>query len=181
VIDPLPVDLPDGASWYRVAAAAWDDPLDPSFAGRFGGRWNPPDSFPTLYLNGDLGTARAQIERMLDGYPVDPEDLDAQYMLITVALPRTQTAADAVSDEGLERLGLPTTYPMSKGRMVSRSVCQPVGAAVRLAGLRGVHARSAATADGSGTELAWFPARPSSKPRRLTGDRPFTDWWYDRG
>ena len=181
MIDPLPVDLPDGASWYRVADASWDDPLDPSFAQRFGGRWTPPGSFPTLYLNGDLTTARAQIDQMLSGYPVDPEDLDGQYVLVTVALPRSQTVADAISDEGLERLGLPSTYPTSKGRRVPRSVCQPIGAAVQLADLRGVHARSAATVDGSGRELAWFPARPSSKPRRLTDDRPFADWWYAGG
>jgi len=181
VIDPLPVELPNAASWYRVADTSWDDPLDPSFAQQQGGRWNPPGSFPTLYLNGDLPTARAQIERMLDGYPVDPEDLDAPYVLVTVALPRSQIVADAISDEGLERLGLPTTYPLAKNAVIARLVCQPIGAAVRLAGLRGVHARSAATTDGSGSELAWFPARPSSKPRRVADDRPLTDWWYDRG
>ncbi len=118
---------------------------------------------------------------MLDGYPVDPEDLDAPYVLVTVSLPRDQTVADAISDEGLERLGLPATYPTAKTGWVPHSACQPIGAAVRLAGLRGVHARSAATVDGTGRELAWFPARPSSKPRRLEEDRPFTDWWYDRG
>jgi len=180
VIDPLPVDLPDGASWYRVADASWDDPLDPSFAQQHGGRWNPPGSFPTLYLNGDVSTARIQIERMLDGYPADPEDLDAPYVLVTVALPRSQIVADAVSDQGLTRLGLPTAYPIENGAVVPRTTCQPIGAAVRLAGLRGVHARSAATSDGSGRELAWFPARASSRPRRLADDRPFTDWWYDR-
>ena len=181
MIDPLPVGIPDGASWYRVADVSWDDPLDPSFAEQHGGRWNPPGSFPTLYLNGDLHTARAQIEQMLEGYPVETEDLDAPYVLVTVALPRSQTVADAISDEGLERLGLPTTYPRSRSRVVSHAVCQPVGAAVRLAGLRGVHARSAVIYDGSGRELAWFPARPSSQPRRLVEDRPFADWWYDRG
>ncbi len=181
MIDPLPVELPNGASWYRVADASWDDPLDPSFAQHQGGRWNPPDSFPTLYLNGDLQTARAQIERMLDGYPVDPEDLDAPYVLVTVALPRGQTVADAISGEGLGRLGLPATYPMAGTALVPHSACQPIGVAVRLAGLRGVHARSAATTDGSGREFAWFPARPSSKARRVVDDRPFTDWWYDRG
>ena len=33
---------------------AWDDPLDPNYAKGYGGRWNPPDSFPTLYFNEDL-------------------------------------------------------------------------------------------------------------------------------
>ena len=41
--------LPDAHVWWRIADPAWTNPLDPSFAQRQGGRWNPPDSFPTLY------------------------------------------------------------------------------------------------------------------------------------
>lgn len=181
MIDPVPEDLPDGVAWYRVADESWGDALDPSFAQRNGGRWNPRGSFPTLYLNGDLPTARAQINRMLDGYPVDPEDLDAPYVLVTVALPRSQTVADAITNHGLERLGLADSYPFANGAVVSHATCQPIGAAIRLAGLRGVHARSAVLDDGSGRELAWFPARASSKARRVAVDRPFTDWWYAQG
>ncbi len=180
MIDPLPDLLPDEHRWLRVADAGWDDPLDPSFAQRHGGRWNPPESFPALYLNEDLTTARAQITHMLDGWPLDAEDLDAPYVLVTVSLPRGQIAADAVTDEGLAVLGFPATYPMSAGVLVSHDECRPIGAAVKLVGLRGVHARSAATPDGSGRELAWFPARRSSKARRVASDRPFSDWWYSR-
>jgi len=177
VIDPLPEGLIDGRSWFRVADEHWDDPLDPSFAQQHGGPWNPPDSFPTLYLNEDIATARAQISRMLAGWPADSEDLDAPFVLVTVALPRNQTVADAVTDEGLERLGLPTTYPIdAAGSEVPHRACRPIGAAVKLSGLRGAHARSAATADGSGRELAWFPARRSSRARRVAPDRPFDDW-----
>ncbi len=177
MIDPLPERLADNRRWFRVADENWDDPLDPSFAQRHGGRWNPPDSFPTLYLNEDIDTARAQVGHMLAGWPADPEDLDAPFVLVTVALPRNQTVADAVTDEGLERLGLPITYPIdAAGSEVRHSACRPIGAAVKLSGLRGVHARSAATADGSGRELAWFPARTSSKARRVAPDRPFDDW-----
>ena len=49
--------------WVRVAKPDWKDPLDASFAGTHGGRWNPPRSWPTLYLNRDLDTARAQVMR----------------------------------------------------------------------------------------------------------------------
>ncbi len=178
MIEPLPDRLPDGHRWLRVADESWGDPLDPSFAQQHGGRWNPPGSFPTLYLNEDLRTARAQITHMLEGSPVDPEDLDTPYVLVTVSLPRSQIAADAVTHAGLGGLGLPPTYPRSDGALVSHDECRPIGATVKLSGLRGVHARSAATPDGSGRELAWFPARPSSKPRRLEPDRPFNDWWY---
>ena len=178
MIDPRPDVRPDDRHWFRVADANWDDPLDPSYAQRHGGRWNPPNSFPTLYLNEDLRTARVQITHMLEGSPVDPEDLDAPYVLVTVSLPRSQIVADAVTDEGLGGLGLPSTYPALDGSLVSHEECQPIGAAVKLAGLRGVHARSAATPDGSGRELAWFPARSSSKARRVMPDKPFSDWWY---
>ncbi|MEA3511471.1 MAG: RES family NAD+ phosphorylase [Actinomycetota bacterium] len=178
MIDPLLDVLPDGRHWLRVADTGWDDPLDPSYAQRHGGRWNPPGSFPTLYLNEDLHTARAQIIHMLEGFPVDPEDLDAPYVLVTVSLPRSQITADAVTDAGLGRLGLPSTYPMFDDGLVSHNKCRPIGAAVKLAGLRGVHARSAATLDGAGRELAWFPARASSKARRVSSDRSFADWWY---
>ena len=178
MIEPRPERLVDGRPWFRVADERWDDPLDPSFAQQHGGRWNPPDSFPALYLNEDVATARAQISRMLSGWPADPEDLDAPFVLVTAALPRNQTVADAVTDEGLERLVLPTTYPLdATGAKILHSACRPIGAAVKLSGLRGVHARSAATPDGSGRELAWFPARASSKARRIAPDRPFADWW----
>jgi hypothetical protein len=180
VIDPLPDALPDSRHWFRVADESWDDPLDPSYAQRRGGRWNPPGSFPTLYLNENLATARAQITHMLQGSPVDPEDLDAPYVLVTVSLPRSQIAADAVTDDGLGSLGLPSTYPVLDDALVSHDKCQPIGAAVKLAGLRGIHTRSVATRDGSGRELAWFPARPSSKARRTAPDRPFADWWYPK-
>lgn len=178
MIVPIPVRLRDGQHWFRVADANWDDPLDPSFAQRHGGRWNPPGTFPALYLNEDFDTARSQITHMLEGSPVNPEDLDAPYVLVTVTLPRGQIAADAVTDEGLDGLGLPSTYPLANDAPVPRDRCQPIGAAVKLGGLRGIHARSAATVDGSGRELAWFPARPSSKARRVSPDKPFSDWWY---
>lgn len=174
-----PDTLPDGHLWLRVADPAWDDPLDPSFAATHGGRWNPPESFPTLYLNEDLHTARAQVLALLRGSPVDPDDLDDGFDLVTATLPRSQEVADAVSDDGLEQLGLPDTYPRYRnGRPVRRDACQPIGASVKQAGLRGIHARSAATEDGSGRELAWFPARETSRAtleRRLG----YRDWWYN--
>lgn len=175
---PLVVQLRDGQEWLRVADPAWSDPLDPSYAAEFGGRWNPPNSFPTLYLNEDLSTARAQVVKLLEGSPVEPEDLEPGLDLVLATLPRSQDVADAVSDDGLQTLGLPETYPRhANGRPVRHEICQPVGAKVHTLGLRGVYARSAVVPDGSGRELAWFPARLTSKAtlvRRLS----FETWWY---
>lgn len=170
--------LPDGYPWLRVADPSWEDPLDPSYAGTHGGRWNPPGSFPTLYLNEDLPTARAQVTALLRGSPVEPDDLDDGFDLVKATLPRSQEVADAASDAGLTALGLPETYPHHRnGRPVRHETCQPIGEMVKTADLRGVRARSAATHDGSGRELAWFPARETSRATSITR-LSYREWWY---
>lgn len=175
---PLAESLPDGHRWLRVADPDWDDPLDPSYAETFGGRWNPPGSHPTLYLNEDLPTARAQVWGLLDGSPVQPDDLDVGFDLVIATLPRSQDVANAHDDNGLRALGLPETYPRYRnGRPVRHDVCQPIGQQVHDTGLRGVHARSAATHDDSGRELAWFPARETSRAT-LQERLAYREWWY---
>jgi RES domain-containing protein len=167
------VSLPPRRVWLRVADADWVDPLDPSYAATHGGRWNPPGSFPTLYLNADVATARAQLEHLLAGSPVRPEDLDDEaYVLVAAELPLRQTAADAVTVTGLTGLGLPATYPLDgRGVEVAHAVCQRVGVRIQDRGVRGVLCRSACTPDGSGRELAWFPADARSRARPVW-DRP---------
>lgn len=149
---------PDGHVWLRVADPSWPDPLDASHAGGAGGRWNPPRSSPTLYLNRDLTTARAQIQRLCDGAPFGPDDLtDDAYVLVRARLPRRQRVADLVSGEGLRSVRLAVTYPLdSLGRITPWSRCQQIGRRTFDAGLDGVEARSAALPDGTGRELAWF-------------------------
>lgn len=177
-MNPLVVRLRDGQEWLRVADPHWADPLDPTYAAERGGRWNPPNSFPTLYLNEDLDTARAQIVKLLDGSPVEPEDLDPGFDLVLATLPRSQDAADAVSDDGLAALGLPKTYPRHRnGRPVRHESCQPVGEEIHALGLRGVYARSAVMNDGAGGELAWFPATAASKATFIAM-LSFEEWWY---
>lgn len=162
-------------SWYRFADSSWEDPLDTSYAATHGGRWNPPASWPTLYVNADVATARANVRRFLAGSPVEPEDLDDErgYVLVEAALPAL-TAANAHSDVGLTELGLPGSYPLDgRGREVPLAVCQQVGRRVHDAGLGGVHCRSAA---GKGRELAWYPGPGQRARRRRT--RRFRDWYY---
>lgn len=175
-MSPVVETLPDGHRWLRVADPSWAEPLDPSFAREVGGRWNPPHSYDTLYLNEDLDTARAQVLAVLDGSPVEPDDLDDGFDLVVATLPRDQDVADAITDEGLLALGLPDTYPRhGNGRPVRHEDCRPVGEKVKDMGLRGVHARSAVLE--GGRELAWFPARESSRAtaRLRLG---FREWWY---
>lgn len=181
---PRAVLLPDGRVWLRVADPSWRNPLDPSFAGRKGGRWNPPHSHPTLYLNGEVATARLQIARMLRGFPVEVDDLDDDaYVLVAATLPRAQRCADAVSPTGLRALGLPESYPVdAKGTRVDRETCRPIGVGVQELGLRGVWCRSVLQDDGEGRELAWFPATRRSVARPVwERPLPLGAWRLARG
>jgi hypothetical protein len=164
-----------------VADDSWEDPLDASWADRRGGRWNAPGDGPTLYLNADVDTARAQIARLLADTALDVEDLrdDAPFVLVPVGLPSRQRVADATSDVGLVALGLPRTYPRrARGGEVPWTACRAAARVVRDDGLRGVLARSAATADGHGRELAWFPAR-GVHAHALGSPVRFAEWRHE--
>jgi hypothetical protein len=175
--------LPDGRVWLRVAAASWKNPLDPNYAHQTGGRWNPPNVYPVLYLNGDLATARAQLERMLEGFPAGLDDLDDDaFVLVAARLPKRQRCADAASAAGLKALGLPGSYPLdANGKAVPHSRCQRVGLAVRDRRLRGLWCRSAVIPDGRGRELAWFPSSARSRARPVWEQPlPLGAWLYAR-
>lgn len=171
--------LPGAHVWWRIADPAWADPLDPSFAQRQGGRWNPPDSFPVLYLNEDMVTARLNLRAFIANWPYEPEDLrdDTGPILLGCTLPRRQVVCDVHSADGVRAAGLPDAYPFERdGRPVPHSRCQPVGVQVKTAGLRGVRVRSARSRDGAGRELAWFPASVRSHARRIR-TLAFTAWF----
>jgi RES domain len=171
--------LADGWTWWRIADLSWRDPLDPSFAAERGGRWNPPGSFPTLYLNEDLVTARLNLRAFIAQWPYEPEDLrsDTGPLLVAASLPRAQDVCDAHSREGVKAAGLPQTYPLdSKGALVARERCQPIGLEAKHADLRGVRARSARAPDGAGRELAWFPATARSRAKHAK--TLLFDAWY---
>jgi len=167
-----------GGRVFRVADPDWEDPFDSSFAAQTGGRWNPPDSFGVLYLNDSVAVARANVERLYAGLPYGPEDLEnlAAPILLDLDVP-VESYADATTDKGLVRLGLPTTYPHdSAGRIVQHSICQPIGQAVYDDAELGVACRSAAVG-AEREELAWFelPSRP--RPTLAT-TKLFEEWFW---
>ncbi len=157
--------VPDGHVWLRITRPHYADPFDPSFAHVRGGRWNPPGSWPTLYLNEDLATVHAQVLHLFAGRGVEPDDLDddAPIRLAACTLPGRQRVCDAISDAGLDAVGLPSTYPLqADGSQVPHATTTQIGVSVHRRGLRGVWCRSAA---GIGHELAWFPAeRAAARP-----------------
>lgn len=168
--------VPADHLWVRVCRPGWDDPFDPGFAQTRGGRWNPPGSWPTLYLSHDVATARLQVAHLLEGSPVEPDDLtDDAFDLVAARLPRGQTAADLVTAEGVAAAGLPPTYPETAGGVrVAHRTCWPVAEAAHSMELDGVECRSAASASGTGHELAWWPRGRTPRPR--PGRIPFGRW-----
>lgn len=172
--------LRDGHHWFRIADRRWRDPLDPGFAQQAGRRWNPPDSWPTLYLNEDLVTARLNLRLFIAGWPYEPEDLrdDHGPDLAVATLPRRQQVADVHTPAGVTAVGLPASYPVDgSGAVVAHAPCQRIGVAAKEAGLRGVRCRSARAPDGAGRELAWFPATARSRAT-LVRRRAFSDWYW---
>ena len=166
--------------WFRICEASWDDPLDPSFAQTRGGRWNPPGSWPTLYLNEDVVTARLNLARFIADWPYEPEDLaDGTGPQLAIAhLPRRQRVADLHSPEGVAAVGLPDSYPLAVAdELVDHNTCQQVGEQVQTAGLRGIRCRSAQAPHGAGREVAWFPATARSQAH-LIARHPYTEWFW---
>lgn len=173
-------DLADGHHWLRVADPSWKNALDPTFAGEAGGRWNAPRSFPVLYLNEDLVTARVNMRRFLDNKPYRPEELrdDSAPLLVEALLPKAQQVADVHSPAGVRQVGLPASYPLDEGgRPVGHEMCREVGQLVHDAGLHGVRCRSAQAPYGAGRELAWFPRSRRARARRGR-TQPFSKWFW---
>ncbi|MEA2001632.1 MAG: RES family NAD+ phosphorylase [Actinomycetota bacterium] len=172
--------LADGHEWLRIVDPAWANPLDLSFAAVAGGRWNPPNSFPVLYLNEDVVTARLNLRGFVAAWPYEPEDLrgDTGPMLVGAGLPHRQRVVDVHTPGGVAAVELPSSYPYdTDGSLVSHRVCQPIGTAIEVTGKRGVRCRSARSPDGAGRELAWYPAS-SRSVAHLTSRLPFTNWYW---
>ncbi len=171
--------LPDGHVWFRIAEADWANPLDPDYAAVRGGRWNPPASYPTLYLNEDRITARLNLRMFIHGWPYEPEDLrdETGPVLVEATLPAHQRVVDAHSRRGVAAVDLPSTYPLDeKNRLVGHEVCQAIGLRAKMDGLHGVRARSARAPDGGRRELAWFPATRRSRAR-AQAIQSFETWY----
>jgi RES domain-containing protein len=169
--------IPRGGSYLRVADPSWDDPLDGRYSQTQGGRWNPADSFPVVYLGRDERVARANVHRLYEGLPYGPEDIDpdAGPELVATRVPDAEYV-DVITDEGCESVGLPASYPDDEdGAPVAGERCQSIGQSAWDAGELGIACRSAAKrAPVDGEELAWFD-RGDALP--LVSRTRFGDWY----
>jgi hypothetical protein len=158
--------------YLRVADPDWEDPLNGRYAAERGGRWNPPESFPVVYLCRSIEVARANVYRRLEGQPYGPEDLRTGPNLVRTNVPEDRYL-NAITEAGLRDLGLPKTYPLdSRRRRIGWPRCQPLGLRAWEAGLPGVAARSARA---SGEELAYF----GDRKLRRGAVRTFEEWFWE--
>jgi hypothetical protein len=168
-----------GGAYVRVADPAWLRPLDPRFAQERGGRWNPPGSFPVVYLCATRDVARAVVLRRFEGLPYGVIDLlpSRAPVLIETDVPEDRLV-DVIDDAGCRAAALPTTYPLDgRGRPIPWTRTQPVGEAAWEQGERGIACRTAAMPRRErGEELAWF-VRGSADRLRATRRRAFEDWF----
>ena len=143
--------------------AAGRHPLSGSGARLHGGRWNPPDSFATLYLAIERPTAIAEFHRLAVRQRRDPGDF------LPRRLYRYQVTLAAVLDlrtsESRAAVGLTDTELLSD----DPAGCQQVGEAAHYLSLEGI---IAASATGRGTVLAVFV-------ERLRADSQVRDLDYD--
>lgn len=168
-----------GGTYLRVADPSWRSPLDGGFARERGARWNPPDSFPVVYLCSTVDIARANVLRRFHGLPYSALDLlpDRRPTLVETEV-GPHRAVDVVTDAGCRAASFPTTYPRAAdGTEVGWDRCREIGRIAWDQGERSIAYRSAAARpDDAGEELAWF-VRGLADRLRVWRRRAFDDWF----
>lgn len=159
-VDALPA-TPYSGEAFRHQPPGYN-PLSGRGARIQGGRWNPPDSFPVLYLGLDRQTVTNEFLRLARRSRRDPEDFPPR-VLYRYDLDLTNVL-DLRGPDALDAVGL---WP-SKITGDDLRPCQDVGDAARHAGREGILAPSAA---GAGVVLAAFvddlPATTRVRPEEL--------------
>lgn len=141
---------PWSGTLYRHTAIDRSDPLSGEGARIAGGRWNPPDSFATVYLAGSIEGCIAELRRMAVAIGREPRDLLPRALHVVEA--HDLSLLDLTADAALAAVGL----TLDDVRSDDRQQCQIVGEGAYFLNLQGVFAPSAT---GEGTVQAAFPAR----------------------
>lgn len=144
-VDALGAVPYEGSAFRHVAPG--HDPLATTGARIRGGRWNPPESFGTLYLALDRDTVIAEFRRFASRQGLRPADfLPRDLHRFRVRLGASLDLRDA---DSLEAVGLDITRVKSN----DRGPCQAVGEAAHDLKLEGILAPSAT---GHGAVLTIF-------------------------
>lgn len=128
-------------SAFRHIAARWDDPLSAEGARINGGRFNPPDSFPVLYLCTSRPCTVAELEHL------GRRQLIGVDGLLPRVLYRYEVSLDKVLDltssETLQHLGVAGEQVVGANLSIPRQI----GEAAHATGSQAIKARSATGVD----------------------------------
>jgi RES domain-containing protein len=163
-----------GGSYYRVCKPGGTECADTAHSRLHGGRWNAPGEHGVLHLNRTVRMAALQAHDRFRGEAHSLFDLRPERRPDLQAFEVERAAyVDAVTDSGLEALGLPPAYPEGAGW----ERCRPLGRAAFEAGERGIACRTACAGGGDPDheELALFDR---GSPLATPGERwPFARWF----
>ena len=135
------------------------DPLSGVGARMFGGRWNPRNAFPTIYLTNPLRTGMLELDRLAEASGTTPERLISRgYELHTIQVEHL-SILDLRTDAALAAVGLNLEDIADD----DWTACQTVGQAAWFLEMQGVLAPSASR---EGHVLAVFENR--AHPGQLT-------------
>lgn len=133
-----------GGLHFRVCDPSWSDPLDTSFAKRFGGRWNPAGAFGVLYLCATISVAAGNARRAYEGEIATLFDLLPEHRPeLQVVLVAPMRVVDAATEAGLRSLHLPPTYPID----APWEMCRVIGQQAYRRNEDGIACRSADATD----------------------------------
>lgn len=156
-IDGLPTREFSGKA-FRHQAVEWQYSQPGAGARTIGGRWNPPDSFATLYLALSVPTASAELRRLAERAGRELVDFMPRHLLeFDIKL---EALLDLTDPGVVEAVGL-TQQDLTADDATN---CQEVGEAAHHLGREGILAPSAT---GVGTAVALFVERllPDSELR----------------
>lgn len=141
---------------FRHQAAEWSYSQPGAGARTVGGRWNPPNSFATLYLGLSLEVVEAEFHRLAERSGRDPEEFLPRHLLRYEI--RLESLLDLTDAAARKELGLSD----AQLRSADARACQEIGEAAHHLGREGVLAPSATDA---GQVLAVFVERllPASR------------------
>lgn len=146
LVDSLELTSFEGEAFRHIAPAY--NPLQTDGARIRGGRWNPPESFPTLYLALDERTAAAELRRLAQRQSRRVEDLLPRTVYIFRVRLRDVLDLDLTNPESIDALALADAISADD---MSRT--QAVGEAAHYLSLEAILAPSATSA---GRVLAVF-------------------------
>jgi RES domain len=165
---------------YRTIPATSTTPLATQYSVTTGGRWNAKGSYEVLYTFTSPNTARNFLTTKAAQAGLSLDDLQPSRQQDLVILNGTYgNVADLTTDEGLEEVGLPSSYPIGFMDMNAYSVTQPIGATLHDTGHSSILTRSASATNWEGPMKNWaeFMILVDNAPLPEMVERiPHKDW-----